>query len=180
LHLHNDALNTESDTRRRCRHSAKVTDKGFRLEPRTPPHAFEASYRHNRRGRPNGETPMSQHHASCRRRSLAPLSPNSRLDTTPPWHRVGAAPHKAPQQLFSSCVAPQPQHHVAARVVVECRRRGGPTTLSACRRPACHEDEDAHCHPQPAARERARARSGHRAAPTTALTPRRPPPPRPP
>ena len=68
LQLQNDALNMESDARRRHRHFTRMNlARAFARSAGTPLHAFVASSRHHHCGRPNRGTPLSQlHKARCR------------------------------------------------------------------------------------------------------------------
>jgi hypothetical protein len=91
---------------------AAIPSKGFSPEPRTPPRAFEAVGKHNHRGRPNRETPLSRHHSTRRRRSLASLSPNSR-------QTFALAPR------LTRCRSSASQRPCSAPVAAPCRRRRG-------------------------------------------------------
>lgn len=100
LQLQNDALNRESDARRRRLHFTRMNlARAFARSAGTPLHAFVASNRHHHCGRPNRGTPLSQlHKARCRSSNSLrhPCDPATRRRHTAPPHLLPARRTTAP------------------------------------------------------------------------------------
>ena len=101
LQLQNDAINRESDARRRRDHFTRMNlARAFARSAGTPLHAFVASSRHHHCGSPNRGTPLSQlHKARCQSSNSLrrPRDPATRWrHTAPPpgtpHHRTTSRP----------------------------------------------------------------------------------------
>ena len=100
LQLQNDALNRESDARRRRRHFTRMNlARAFARSAGTPLHAFVASSRYHHSGRPNRGTPLSHLHKARCRSSISlrrPRDPAMRRRHTAPLHLLPARRTTAP------------------------------------------------------------------------------------